>query len=387
MNFSNKIFKVLNLVFFTLFFGNLKSQINYQLTISNLTKKNIEIDVNYLGFKNILPSQAMVYVDSIGLGTFELIKVKIKEYKDSQKDQEIHMVAANKSKILLEIFNVDSIDYGKGFKLSDLPFPASQAFLLKNFFPEKFEFIDWVKKEYAKTHHPSLSNAQKDSILDNVRLGRKKYLSSMEKMINDYSNSYLAYYLFKSEFMIPKNILAIGKEKVIEISHLLDPSLNKMDLGKKVSTFVDRLKSNAVGAEINNFRFKTMDDSEYDFHHYISGSKALLIFTARGCKACMAQIGIIKKIQKEHPGLKTVYVSLDKSISDWRKDVENSKYPGIITLNLPPYNNNTDLQDRFMVEFIPQLFFIDQEKKILYDNFSPFEDEHLTRLKTMVNVH
>lgn len=381
------MFKVLNIAFFTLCFGTLKSQTHYQLIVTNLSKKNFEIDLNHLGFKNVPPSQTLVIVDSTYIDQFVLIKVNIIEHHDSRKEREIQLVTENKSKILLEIFNVDSINYGKGFRLSNLPMAASQEFLLKDFFPRKTEFTAWLKKEYVKTHQRSLSSTKRDSILHNITLGRKQYLSSIEKMISEHKNFYVTNHIFKSEFLLPKNILAIGKEKVISIFDLLNSSDNKTDIGKYVACYVDHLKSNAVGAEIKNFRFRTLDATEYDFHHYVAGSKALLIFTARGCKGCIEQIPIIKKLKKEFPDLKIVYVSLDRSVDEWKEDLNSSGYPGIITLNLPPFNFSTDLQEEFMVEFIPQLFLIDENRKILYDNLSRYEDEKLTRLRDILNEY
>ncbi len=380
--------KALNTVLFSLCFGAIKSQTTYQITISNLSKNPFEINVNQTDSKNVLHLQTLTIVDSTGFEPFALIKVKIIIVKQaSQQVHEIQFVTEDNSKINLEVNNVDSIKNGKGFKISGSPFPEKQEVLINGYFKKKNEFTEWVRKEYVKTHDRTLSRLQSDSILNVVRRGRREYLSSIAKFIYNQKDSYIAFPVFKSEFMAPKSILAIGKEKVISIFELLDTSYYQTEIGKLTKNYIQNLKSNSVGAQIKNFRFKTEDFKEYNLHHIIKNSKALLIFTARGCKACIEQIPIIKEIERAYQSdMKILYVSLDPTVDVWKKNMETSHYPGLITLNIPPYNYSTDLEQLFMVSFIPQLFLIDENLTILYDNLSPFEDEKLTRLKKLLNI-
>ena len=377
-----------NIILFllTFCFSTLKGQTIYQLTVSNLSEKPFAFKLNNT-ISNISPSQSITIQDSTGFDQLVLINMKINdENQDSSKVQNIQFIAENKSKIKIEVYDIDSIHYEKGFKLFGLPYLEEQD-ILKDFFLKKDEFEFSVKNEHSKKNNRLLTNFQRDSISDVMRVHRKEYLSIIENLIIDNKDSYLAYHLFKSEFLIPKNILTIGKVKTISIFELLDTSYNKTEIGEFISNYVQHLKSNSVGANIKNFKFRTYGLEEHDFYSYIKNSKALLIFTARGCKACIEQIPIIKDIEKElNPDIKIVYVSLDRSMGDWEKTMKSGNYPGLMTINLEPYNYLADLQNLFMVTFIPQLFLIDKDYTILYDNLSPYEDEKLTRLKKLLNI-
>lgn len=367
---------------------SVNGQAKFQLTVSNLSVKSLALKINSQPAKSVFPSQSVVFLDSTGIDLLALVDLKINyEYKGKQQVQTMQFVAGDKSKIKLEIYDADSMEFNKGYRLSGLPFPEKQEILVKDFFVRKNDFTQWLKNEYSKINNRLYPNIQTDSVLNIIRAGRRQYLSYIEKFILIHRKSFLSYYIFKSEVLSPQSILNIGKGKAISIFEMLDYSYHKTELGRLLVSYIHDLKSNTVGSQVQNFKFKTKDFEEFELHSYIQNCKALLIFTAMGCKACHEQIPVIKEIKENYGAdLKIIYVSLDRSVDEWEKDMNLFSYPGIVTVNISPYNYSTDLQSLFMVEFIPQVFLIGEDRKILYDNLSPYEDDKLMRLKELLSV-
>lgn len=378
-----------NIIFFLLSFwvSGVKGQAIYQLGISNLSKMSLQINLGNRVSKNVAPFEAIIINDTIGSYPFALVDIEVNRGNNRQQTQKIRFVARDKSNIDLQFYGSDVNNNGAQVKISGLPFPGGQA-TLKNFLSEKNAFTIQVRKEYEKMRLFRLTDFQKDSIARGIRTSRRQFLSRVEKLMIESKESYVICYMFESEFLDPKSILAIGKQKVISLFESLDTSFNKTEAGETVATYMRELKSASVGSSIRNFKFKTHDFREYDLHGVIKNSKALLIFTARGCKACIEQVPIIRKIEQDFkPNLEVVYVSLDRSVDEWNRNIESANYPGIMTINLLPYNYSVDLQKLFMVEFIPQVFLIDENFQIIYDNLSFVEDEKLLELKKILNLN
>jgi hypothetical protein len=370
-----------------LYFSKVESQIIYRLQLTNLSRSALSVRLNSESIKKIAPNQSLAILDSIDYYQFQFVEVEIaSESKNVFAVKKIPFLVINKSEIELKINDPFNTELGKGYQFEGLPFEDEQQRMFNLYYPAKNAFDTWEKEAY-KNYYKLPANFQRDSVGGIIKQQRIDHLQFVSDFITSIKNSHLAYYLFDSEFSSPKNVMTIGKQAVISIFQTLDSSYYKTEIGKKNLSYVSKMKANTVGSVIPNFKFRTRDFSEHDLFEYIGDSQALLIFTMKSCKACVEQIPKIKEIEMAlNPAIKIIYVTLDRSEKEWDNHLQKVKYPGIMTINISPYNYTIDLKDLFMVTFVPQIFLIDKNHEILYDNLSPSEDDDLIILKQLLGL-
>lgn len=306
-----------------------------------------------------------------------------KNNKNNTHEEKIIIVATKKRTPLID-FNVDqnnkliyetyNTDYGK-----------KELFSLIQYSEKQKQFIKRQKNLYNTKYSNAMTLKQKDSLTKLILKERHTYLTDVIQVIRKVNDTKIAYDIFESEILNAKALLSLGKSKVAEAFGILNPTWIKTEIGQKISDQIAALKSNMVGATIQNFEFLTKDLRKLNIFSLTQRSKyTLIIFTAKWCGACKEQIPVIKSLlHKMKSDLTVIYISIDRSIEDWEEGL-NSNYPGLQTINLPPFNFSIDLKEKFGVNYIPQVFLIDNTNRILYDNLSPYSDDNLNQLKQLI---
>jgi hypothetical protein len=90
---------------------------------------------------------------------------------------------------------------------------------------------------------------------------------------------------------------------------------------------------------------------------------------------------MLKEIQRKYGGeLEMISVSIDRSEVKWKEALEKYKMNWIQTCDIAPYTNETQLRKIYDIQFIPEYILLDEEGRIVYQNFL-LQDESYETLK------
>lgn len=366
------------------------SQITFTIHVSNNSKNTISFRLPNNNSVHINPKEEIALKDT--LADIQIASLNCEAILHQNGENiitNISFIVLNESLVRIELFNTNDLKKHLAYKISGLAYEPDISEGLHDYINKKNSFLKTRSKHYVNRYDYALTPYQKDSITKILRSDRLLYFKFVEDFLLKIKDSQIAYYLFEIEFLNNKSILNLGKEKVISVFEKLNPRWLNLEIGIRTKEFVRNLKLNMVGSKIQDFQFKTHDFKTYRLHKLIDESEyLLLIFTAKWCGACIKQIPEVRALfNRLKPNLQVVYISLDRSLQQWEEGLK-SDYPGLQTLNMPPYNFSLDLRNFFMVDFIPQVFLVKKNYEILYDNMSPYEDDDtLDRLKDILNVN
>jgi thiol-disulfide isomerase/thioredoxin len=161
------------------------------------------------------------------------------------------------------------------------------------------------------------------------------------------------------------------------------------------ATFPDSLKQTFEGKEIIKKlagRINTKRGGEApdfiakDFHgntialNKLHGRYVLLDFWASWCAPCMREMPEIKNIREKYSPkkLEIISIALDDDTLSFKAALEKIK-PSWIEIY-----NNRDLINSYAIVQIPQLYLIDREGYVIYNNEEE-KDYDLTKLKQLLN--
>jgi thiol-disulfide isomerase/thioredoxin len=268
-----------------------------------------------------------------------------------------------------------SIDTTGQLTETDSAFNLNQQQTVSKFLEQKKRFQTIRDSLYAvKSIHTSSIN-KRDSLQNLIRSKHREYLSYVESLIQSNEDPLFNINIFESELLNSRGAFIFGKERIISIYMQFLSETDSLEIGKRVKKEINRFIANSVGGRVKDFAFKNAALEEHRFFQLFSDSEMVLVaFTAKWCGACIKQLPFLRNIEEQYRGkLKILFISLDRSISDWKESL-NMNYPGIVTLNMIPYNESMDLREMFLVDFIPQLYLVSRDFKILYDNVSPYDE-------------
>jgi len=119
----------------------------------------------------------------------------------------------------------------------------------------------------------------------------------------------------------------------------------------------------AADTPANNFTFTDMNGQERELSSF-KGKVVILDFWATWCKPCVREIPTLLDIYKNYnkEGLEIIGVSLDSNMSKTRNFVKANKMNWIHILDKEA---NTKLAKMYKVMYIPDMFIINKEGKIV----------------------
>ncbi|WP_299063970.1 TlpA disulfide reductase family protein [uncultured Polaribacter sp.] len=93
------------------------------------------------------------------------------------------------------------------------------------------------------------------------------------------------------------------------------------------------------------------------------GKKILIDVWASWCSDCIKGLPSVKNLQKEYPDVVFLFLSVDKSQSEWKNGIRRFKISGE-HYNLPKGMKNGDFVDFINLNWIPRYLVVDEKGKI-----------------------
>lgn len=93
------------------------------------------------------------------------------------------------------------------------------------------------------------------------------------------------------------------------------------------------------------------------------GKKILIDVWASWCSDCIKGLPSVKSLQKEYPDVVFLFLSVDKSQSEWKNGIRRFKISGE-HYNLPKGMKNGDFVDFINLNWIPRYLVVDEKGKI-----------------------
>ena len=112
------------------------------------------------------------------------------------------------------------------------------------------------------------------------------------------------------------------------------------------------------------------------------GKKVLINVWASWCADCIKGLPELKKIQKTHPSVVFLNISVDENPLAWKRGIERFAIKGN-HYNLPKGMKNGDLVDFLNLHWIPRYIVVDEKGSIsLFKATKITDDDLLTALKS-----
>ena len=196
-------------------------------------------------------------------------------------------------------------------------------------------------------------------------------------------DSYAALYHFNQEFL---NSALYKVDSLETIFTAFSPQVKSTPLGQSVAMALKKKKTLLIGNEMPTFSFRTSEGNELDLTSFRTKKYVLLCFWDSWCAPCIRSLPVLKEINVQYgdSDLQLIHVSLDRTEKKWKESLNRYPMKWLQTLDLPPYINDTKVDDLFDIAFIPQYFLIDKQGKLIYHNVQVDDDEDYKKLKEML---
>lgn len=160
--------------------------------------------------------------------------------------------------------------------------------------------------------------------------------------------------------------MVLGKaslEKLEEVFNIFTPRVQNSAMAQGLKKEIEILKAIQPGAVVPDFTLKNLADEEFTLSS-LKGKYVILDFWASWCGPCRASIPGVKELYAKYKdkGLEIVGVSCDRKPEDWRKASEEEQLPWI---NLIDTQDANRAATKYAVHYIPSMFLLDQEGKMI----------------------
>ncbi len=160
--------------------------------------------------------------------------------------------------------------------------------------------------------------------------------------------------------------IALGKSTLAELEEVFNvftPRVQNSAMARKIKNEIDVLNAIKPGNVVPDFTLKNLAGEDFTFSS-LKGKYVIIDFWASWCGPCRASIPGVKELYAKYKdkGLEIVGVSCDRKENDWRKASEEEQLPWI---NLIDIQNANRVATKYAVHYIPTMYLIDQEGKMI----------------------
>lgn len=392
----------IHLVYSFIELGNSTSTLNKTNPILSFESNNPQIIKCVDAYRNtaiyVEPNETIdIDIDNRGLLQYKSAKYSYR-YFESQFINDCYLnngpaepIFIKKNLLSIQNKNIMSIKIDERYlnekKLLDEYF-ANQK--LSSRFYEYFKTIYW-----CLTLENKISNPKEQSI---GFLELRKSFPNAENLINNYQyrTCLLAYCHYLMKNLKIKNDLNssiqfitthFSNQVIIDYlmynrfkSHILN-SNTRID-NKILAQFYERCKNKDFIADIKTDFDQKVSSKDIKSIIEESGCRlAIVDFWASWCKPCMEELPFAKKVMNEYPQIKYIFISIDKSKSDWlnatkiRPDIFRSTNSFIVT-----EINDKDILSKLKVTTIPRYILLDNNGQILDANLIRPSDSNFKKV-------
>ncbi len=158
----------------------------------------------------------------------------------------------------------------------------------------------------------------------------------------------------------------IGKmplEELEAVFYAFTPKVQNCFLAKRIKDEIQALNAIKPGNVAPEFTLKNPAGEEFSLAS-LKGKYVILDFWASWCGPCRASIPGVKELYAKYKdkGLEIVGVSCDRNPEDWKKALEEEQLPWI---NLIDVQDADRAATKYAVHYIPSMFLLDQEGKMI----------------------
>lgn len=240
------------------------------------------------------------------------------------------------------------------YKLSGSKVTEKYKYILKEGQLLRSNFLDDMKA-YDKIPKNTPEKQAKEKEVDEKR---EKYLSFMVSQKDFSTCDACAYTLYLMNRYIPWY-------RMEEILPLFDKKIDNnvyLKFLKKIVAGAARIQPGSIAAD---FKVKDLRGKEYSLSDFDHNQYLLLAFSASWCHPCKLEYPFLRKaFSTFNPkGLNVLIINLDEEKENWKKDVEEYKFPFPVLSDLNAFNGS--ITRSYGVYSIPKIFIISPEGKIV----------------------
>ena len=168
-------------------------------------------------------------------------------------------------------------------------------------------------------------------------------------------------------YMFTRYLSELSLEEMERAFNNFTPKVQNCYLAKELREEIAALKAVQPGAVAPDFTLKTPDGTDFTLSS-LRGKYVLIDFWASWCKPCRASIPHLKEVYAKYKdkGFEIVGVTNDTDHDDWKKAIEEDKSTWIHVADVfPEKNKGAEVIARYAAHYLPTLYLIDQEGKMI----------------------
>lgn len=152
--------------------------------------------------------------------------------------------------------------------------------------------------------------------------------------------------------------------KYLETFEKLDPKIRKSEEGLKFKKRFDNLMNRQPNKVAPQFILKDINAGIFDLNEH-RGEVILIDFWASWCEPCLKDLPVLKaEFEKyKNDGFQIVSISRDQNLESWRKSIVKNKIQNF--LHISTVENNSNIEDLYVITGIPVKFLIDRNGVIV----------------------
>ena len=152
-------------------------------------------------------------------------------------------------------------------------------------------------------------------------------------------------------------------EELEEVFNTFTPQVQNSAMAQGLKKEIEVLRAIQPGVVAPDFTLKNLAGEEFTLSS-LKGKYVIIDFWASWCGPCRASIPGVKELYAKYKekGLEIVGVSCDRNPEDWKKASEEEQFPWI---NLIDTQDGNRAATKYAVHYIPSMFLLDQEGKMI----------------------
>ena len=160
--------------------------------------------------------------------------------------------------------------------------------------------------------------------------------------------------------------MKLGKATLAELEEVFNtftPQVQNSAMAQGLKKEIEVLRAIQPGVVAPDFTLKNLAGEEFTLSS-LKGKYVIIDFWASWCGPCRASIPGVKELYAKYKekGLEIVGVSCDRNPEDWKKASEEEQFPWI---NLIDTQDGNRAATNYAVHYIPSMFLLDQEGKMI----------------------